>query len=269
MKAGLVKSAPFLFALAAIGVLACDQGTMSSGTRSRVVFKAGELLGVLGGDFVSVLDTARLTITSDGQQQTMTQLFGAGDSETSFDVSLKSGPATFSLDVISNNGIRLYRGEQTSTISENGFAVTITPQPDTAVMVEYPGHPTLDTATIVLANTVLRLFTATLNVRNPGIADLTWRVDSLASLPTSSFGVSCVIPSQDDRNCLRNVLWPATTAVLIKVTFLMPAGSSLPAQGIRFVADVGSLVVETAPFASVPASRQHLNAGTVLSRKRP
>ena len=59
----------------------------------------------------SVHDTARLTITSDGQQQTRPSLFGTGDSETTFDVSLKSGPATFIFDAISTNGTPLYRGQ--------------------------------------------------------------------------------------------------------------------------------------------------------------
>lgn len=254
MKTNLARSAQFLFALGVIGALGCDQGTAGPGAQSRVVLNPGELLGVLGGDFVSVLDTARLTITSDGQQETMTRLFGAGDSEVTFDVSLQSGPATFGLDVISNNGTRLYRGEAGTTISGSGFAVTITPQPDTAVMVVYPAHPILDTATTGPNDPPLRrLFGATLNVRNPGSAELTWRVDSLASLPAGSIGIMCQIPSEDFRNCLRNVTWPATRDAVIFVTFVMPNSvTSLPAQGVRFVSDsiggIGSLTVVTAPF---------------------
>ncbi len=202
MRTYPVRSVGFLLALGALGALACDQGMTDSAQHSRVVLDLRPVLGVLGGDFVSVLDTARLTITSDGQQQTMTSLFGTGDSETTFDVSLKSGPATFIFDAISTNGTPLYRGQATSTIDGDGFAVTITPQADTAVMVVYPRRPTFDTITVVYNDVDHPALRATLNVRNPGSATLNWHVASIPPLPTGFIAITCAVPSRQ-ADCLR------------------------------------------------------------------
>ena len=250
MRTYPVRSVGFLLALGALGALACDQGMTDSAQHSRVVLDLRPVLGVLGGDFVSVLDTARLTITSDGQQQTMTSLFGTGDSETTFDVSLKSGPATFIFDAISTNGTPLYRGQATSTIDGDGFAVTITPQADTAVMVVYPRRPTFDTITVVYNDVDHPALRATLNVRNPGSATLNWHVASIPPLPTGFIAITCAVPSRQ-ADCLEDVTWTATTDEVILVTFIMSTSTtSLPAQNIGFFSDVGELTVVTAPFAA-------------------
>ena len=60
--------------------------------------------------------------------------------------------------------------------------------------------------------------------------------------------MTCQIQGQQVSNCLQDVAWPANTDTVIFVAFFMPTTTtSLPAQEIRFVSDIGNLTVVTAP----------------------
>ena len=231
-------------ALGVAGVAACGQGLTDSASRhSRVVLDIRSILGtVLDGDFLSVADTVHLTIASGGKELTLTRILGPGDDETTFDVTVDAGTARFSVDVISNNGTPLYRGETSATIDADGFAVSITPQAINPVMVITPRRP----AFILTDNGQIRNFTATVRVRNAGLDTLRWRVDSQVQLPPG-VSVFCFIPSFE-ANCLNEQVWTGQTNVDILVGYSTPtATGSLPTQGIRFVSNVGSATLPTVP----------------------
>jgi hypothetical protein len=239
------KSADLFLVLGAMGAVACGQRITDSANRhSRVVLDVRSLFGaVLGGDFVSVLDTAHLTIASGGEQQTLTQVFGPGDSETTFDVTVKTGSATFSLDVISNNGTLLYQGETTSPIDGDGFVVTITPQAVNPVMVVYPAHMTFT----LFDNGQILSLTDTLRLRNAGPTTLTWKMERPSQLD-SLVTFSCSVPSLD-ASCLSDVQWTPGTDEDVIVQFFMPSKtvSTLP-QSLKFLSTtVGSVSVATTP----------------------
>jgi len=245
MKAS--SCAKFL-ALGIAGATACSQGLTDSASRhSRVVL---DVRSIVGGDFLTVVDTAHLTIFSGGDEVTLTQLLGPGDDETTFDVTVNAGTVRFSVDIISNNGTPVYRGETSATIDADGFAVSIIPQPINPVMMVLPRRPTFDTTTVQFGNSLLRQYTATLRVRNPGLATLTWRVDSLVALPQGA-SISCSAPSED-ASCLESLPWAAAKDETIFVTFSLPftpgtPPPQLPTQGIRFVSNVGSFTIPTVP----------------------
>jgi hypothetical protein len=238
-----------LLALGAAGVAACGQGLTDSASRhSRVVLDVRSLLGaVLDGDFRSVVDTAHLTIASGGEERTLTQVLGPGDDETTFDVTVDAGTARFSVDVISNNGTPLYRGETSATIEADGFAVSITPQAINPVMVVLPRRATFDTTTFTSGNAVLRVYGAIVRVRNPGLDTLKWRVDSLVPRPPGVAFSCSVLPSQDD-NCLHQLDWTARTEADILLTFTMLSSVVFqPPQSIRFLSNVGTITAATVP----------------------
>lgn len=231
-----MKASGWLLALGVLSIAACGQSlTDSAGRASRIVLDFGS---ILGGDFVSVLDTAYLTITAGGDERTLTRLFGAGDSETTFDVKVKSGPVTFSIDVVSDSGESLYRGVTTATIDADGFAVAITPQAVNAVMVVYPGRATF------AQDSVSRSFTDTLRVHNAGSAVLTWRLDSLVPRP-QAVAFSCrVLPGQDD-NCLTSLTLPADSDAIILVMFgLSDKTAFQPPQTLKFLSTIGSVTTK-------------------------
>jgi hypothetical protein len=237
-----------LLALSAAGVAACSQGLTDSASRhSRVVLNVRSLLGaVIGGDFLTVADTAHLTIASAGAERTLTQLLGPGDDETTFDVTVEEGTARFSVDVISSNGTPLYQGETSATIDADGFAVSITPQAINPVMVVFPRRPTFDTTTIQFDSFFLREFDAVVRVRNAGLDTLRWRVDSLVQLP-AGVAVFCFIPSFEE-DCRTEQLWVGPTNVDVHVGFRTPTTTVLlPTQGIRFVSNVGTATLPTVP----------------------
>jgi hypothetical protein len=243
MRPNPTKPFCWLLALWVAGAAACGPSLTDTGDRaSRVVLDFGSLLG---GDFVSILDTAHLTITAGGESRRLTRLFGIGDSETTFDVSVKPGSATFSVDAMSTNGTLLYHGETTTTIAADGFALSITPQAVGPVMLIYPRQPAFDSATVQIGNFFFRDFTATVNVRNPGSATLTWHAEP--PLPTGAVAVFCYVPFFE-ADCLQDITWPAATDLTVLVTIRMPLTTfALPAQGIRFVSPTGNATVLTAP----------------------
>lgn len=249
MRLNRMGSSTAFLALCTAGATACGLGLTDSGGRhSRVVLSVRSLLGeVLGGDFVSVADTARLTIVSGDTQQTLTQLLGQGDDETTFDVTVDAGPATFSIGVISSNGSPLYQGQTNTTIEGDGFTVAITPQAINAVMVVTPRRPPFTIQDIQFGNGFVRQFTATLLVRNPGSSSLNWRVDSLVTLPPG-VTIACRLPTFDGISCLQTRAWTPAMSEPAQVIFTTPAGTPAPpTQGIRFVSNVGTATVLTVP----------------------
>ncbi len=232
-----------LLVLGAAGVMACGHGPTDSANRhSRVVLSVRSLLGaVIDGNFLSVVDTAHLTITSAGEERTLTQLLGPGDDETTFDVTVEEGAARFSVEVISNIGIPLYRGETSTTIASDGFAVSITPAAVNPVMVVTPRRPTF-----VESNNDGRFFTATVRVRSAGLDSLRWRVIYPGQLPT---GVTffCFIPSLQF-NCQNEIAWSLARSDLdIILTFAVPPTGPIPSQGVRFISNVGNITIPTVP----------------------
>jgi hypothetical protein len=249
MPLNRMLSSRALLALCTAGATACGLGLTDSGDRhSRVVLSVRSLLGeVLGGDFVTVADTARLTIASGDTQQTLTQLLGQGDDETTFDVTVDPGPATFSIAVISSNGSPLYQGQTNTTIEEDGFTVAITPQAVNAVMVVAPRRPQFVIEDVQFGNGFIRTFTAALTVRNPGSSALNWRVDSLVTLPPG-VTIICRTPIFDGNNCLQTQTLASALSAPAFVQFRTPAGTAAPpTSGIRFVSNVGTATVLTVP----------------------
>ena len=246
MRSNRMKASSWatLLVLGAAGVTACGQGLTDSASRhSRVVLNVRSLLGaVIGGDFLSVVDTAHLTIASGGEELTLTQLLGPGDDETTFDVTVEEGAARFSVDVISNTGRPLYRGETSTTIAEDDFAVSITPAAINPVMVVTPRRPTF-----VESNNDGRFFTAIVRVRSAGLDSLRWRVIYPGQLPTG-FTFSCFIPSLSFFNCLNEIGWSLARSDLdIILTFGAPQTGPIPSQGVRFVSNVGNVTIPTVP----------------------
>jgi hypothetical protein len=186
------------------------------------------------------VDTAHLTIASAGAERTLTQLLGPGDDETTFDVTVEEGAARFSVDVISNTGIPLYRGETSTTIAGDDFAVSITPAAINPVMVVTPRRPAF-----VESNNDGRFFTAVVRVRSAGLDSLRWRVVYPGQLPTA-VTLFCFIPSLEF-NCLNDVAWSLARSNLdIILTFEVPAGP-IPSQGVRFISNVGNVTIPTVP----------------------
>ena len=229
-----------------VGATACGQGVTDSGIRhSRVVLDVRSLLAApLSGDFVTVADTARLTISSGGTQTTQTRVLGPGEFETDFDVSVKSGAVTFGIDVISDSGTLLYTGETSATIDADGFAVTIIPQAVHAVMVVLPGRPIFKDTVFTTGSAVFRISTDTLRVRNAGPDTLRWRVEAPALLPQGVSFSCAVLPGQDD-NCLQELPWAPGRESAILLTFIRPNGTvfQIP-QSIKFLSNVGSATAQ-------------------------
>jgi hypothetical protein len=201
-----------------------------------------DFAAVLGGDFVSVLDTAKLSIRSGGKTETHLARFGSGDSEHSFDVNLKSGDATFTVDVVSTNGTLLYHGSTTQTIDQDGFVVAITPQAVDAVMIVSPRRAVFDTGSTLIGNTLYRTWTATMRIRNAGSANLTWRVDSMVTKPAPVI-MGCT--DFNDHSCLTNLTRAPGPDLTIAVTFSLAIGFGLPTftppTTLRFISSVGNV----------------------------
>jgi hypothetical protein len=195
-----------------------------------------DFAAVLGGDFVSVLNTASLSITSGGETITRSGQFGSGDSELSFDVVVKTGEATFAVDVMSTNNTLLYHGSTTQTIEQDGFAVSITPQAVSGVTVIAPHRP----AYSVFDNGQIRTYTAPMRVRNAGSASLTWRLDSVVTKPA---GVTIFCGDEFENNCLlSHPLAPGTRELAITVGFSMPSSVIFaPLVTLRFISSVGDV----------------------------
>lgn len=243
MRSHRARSARLLLALTGMGVGACGQSMTDAGRQSRVVLDVRSLLGsVLGGNFVSILDTARLTIASGGSEQTLTRRFGPGDSEVTFDVNVEPGPATFELDVISDSGVLLYTGETNTTIDGDGFAVTITPLAVSGVLVVSP-RPTFVTADTALT----RSYLDTLRVRNVGSSTLNWRMDSTSALPSGFTSVACSLPQRDGISCLVLRDWAPGTDEPIVVSFKRPIAGAVPPSSFRFVSTVGNVTMTQVP----------------------
>lgn len=225
-----------------VAVIACGV-TDSTGHSARVVFHLGADLNATQGDFLSVADRVQLMTTSGGASQSLTQALVAGESETAFDVEVERGEVRFVATVLNSSGTSLYAGETTARIEAPNFSVTIPVQPVSPVLVVLPAHPAFTSDT----SFGRRFFSFTMNVRNPGLDSLEWRVDSLAPLP-QDVTISCELPLRDGDNCLRRQAWEAEHTEPIRVVFSTPLTMTTPpASGIPFVSNVGNLAVPTAP----------------------
>lgn len=220
-----------------VGLTACNLGvTDSTSLHSRVVLDVRSIVGAqLAGDFLSVVDSAHLTIASSGNALTLTRLLGPGASEATFNITVQPGSVRFTLDVISNNGMAVYRADTTITI-DGDFALDLTARAVNPVMVVYPAHA----AYTLVESESFRTYSTTLRVRNSGLDSLHWRVDSLVPRPQGVSYFCSVLPSQDD-NCLNELAWSAGSDAAILVTFTMPDTVLFqPPQSLTFISQVGS-----------------------------
>lgn len=221
-----------LLVLSVLASAACSSGISDAPSRSRVALS---FASVLGGDFVSVLDTAHLSISAGGKTQAHTKVFGSGDSEVSFDVTVPSGEATFDFDIRSTNGAVLYQGRTTSTIDADDFVVTLTTEASNAVLVVAPARASY----VLTDNLQIRTFSATLRIKNPGAANLTWRVDSLVTKPTQ---VTMFCTDFNDNDCRTNQTRAPGPELTIGVGFSMPSGFPFtPPATLRFISSVGNV----------------------------
>jgi len=236
MPSNPLKLATLLLLVGTLGIAACNPLTESAGRPTRIVLAMGRLLAAQqAGDFLSVVDTARLTVTGGNGPRSQSLLVGPGESEAAFDVTVPSGSVRFTADVLSNSGVPVYRGDTTMTINGD-FTLDLNVHPVNPVMVVSPGHVTF----IITDNGQFRTVAATLRVRNPGVGTLMWRVDSTVARP-AGVSFSCgVLPGEDD-NCKTTLPWTAGRDAAIILRFGMPSSFSFLPSSLRFLSNVGSI----------------------------
>ncbi len=225
------------------GAAACGNNITDSATQhTRIVLDVRSLVGELAAanDFVSVLASANLTISSPDQQLTLTRQLGDNDSEATFDVAVQPGTVRFRVDVVSNNQTVVYQGDTTATIERDGFTVVVRLAATNAVMVISPRSPHADT----VPGTGGNLDTLELLVRNAGSTPMRWLVDAaqnaLFCVPRSQPQASCFGPDS-----LTLAAGGRDTAVM---EFEIPVASLPTSRTLAFGSTVGrATVVVTIP----------------------
>jgi len=227
-----------LLALAAFA--ACRSPTESGTVPLHVALNIGALAGMTQGDFNSVMSRVDLAIADGDGSQTMARDLEPGEFDPAFDVEVAEGPATFTATVIGTDGGPLYEGSTTTTIDQDGFTVTIVPQPVRGVLIVSPRLP--DFAFRVNTGNA-SLYGATLVVRNAGSEVLTWRVQ-LSPSP-NQFAIGCQINSGDDVavSCLEDSNLVPQGQVTIDVSFAVFGGGPVPTSGVAFLSSVGGFTV--------------------------
>jgi hypothetical protein len=218
------------------GVAACGQGVTEEGAGSaRMVLDLRALVGTGAPivDPITVLDTARLTVASEGDERRLALPLGQGDSTVSFDITAKTGEVRFTLDILSTNQTVLYQGDVTTTVDEDDFAVSITPQAVNPVMVIWPRIPPF--TQINFGNGTF--FVARWLFRNAGPDTLRWFLD----LERTDGVVDCTFfPSRpvDPTTCLEQTFTVRSAEPDTVVVTFLPIGPGLT-RTVTFMSEVG------------------------------
>ncbi|HEU5218626.1 MAG TPA: hypothetical protein VFU23_08200 [Gemmatimonadales bacterium] len=237
------QTARLVLGVLAAGAIGCQGDMTGSTARARVVLALGPLQNaVTTGDFVTTLETARLTITEGGSTRTVSLTLLPNDSAATFDLSVKQGEVGFSLDVLTNNNTMVYHGAVTSNVTADGFQVDLTPVATAGILVAFPNPVPFDNDGVGLVYDF--------KVRNAGSTTLTWNADP-AFVP-AGVTLSCqATPTAAGApgNCaVTRTLAPAArddvSVTLRKANQTTPPR---PAQGIRLLSSVGSLRASVLP----------------------
>ena len=202
----------------------------------RIAIDVAALTGATQGDFNSVMDRVDLVITDvEGGRQTVSRGLDPGEFDPAFEVEVPEGLTTFTVTVVSTDGLPLYEGLTTSTIDRDGFEVTIVPQPVRGVLIASPRQPVFND----LGDSE---YAATMTVRNAGSTTLQWRVPP----PTATnYGLQCQIQGDDvASNCLEFTPLVAQGQVTISVRII--TRFPLPPE-VEFDSSVGTFAVPTGP----------------------
>ena len=237
-------------------LVACGLLDQPSPVSMHIAIDLGAGAGLQPGDFTTVAQRIDLSVSAGDGEQTLTQALGEGESEATFDVTVEEGDATFAADVVSNNGTLLFTGSTTTKIEADGFAVTVAPAAVNAVLLLAPRVATF-TRTLESDS---RQFVARMTVHNRGSAALTWRADSLVTLP-AGVTMTCELPNTDGLRCTVNQNTAPGQSQDIDLFVDVPFGVPQPASvTLRLVSPVGTLPVPAA--LPVPPIGVRFPAGT-------
>jgi hypothetical protein len=220
---------------AALAISACGgEGTGPGPGVARLTLDLHALVaaGAPIVDPVSVLDSAKLTISSASKENLQVVPLGLGDTSAVFDVSVEKGSVRFHLDILSTNQSLLYQGDASSTIDQDGFAVSMTPAPVNPVMVIWPRTPPFgQDGTLIIARWLLR---------NAGPDSLVWHVDSIEGLQECSR----LRGQPTFENCFAPQTTGSGTEPDTVVVFLLATGAGGPGT-ISFSSNTGDAVFAT------------------------
>jgi hypothetical protein len=184
-------------------------------------------------DPITVLDTARLTVASEAGESRFALPLGQGDSTATFDITAKTGEVRFTLDILSTNQTVLYQGDVTTTVDEDDFAVSITPQAVNPVMVIWPRDPPFFEEDFGSGPVVV----ATWLFRNAGPDSLRWSID----LDSSDGVADCTFrPSRpvDPSTCLETTTAVRTVEPDTVIVVFLPIDPGL-SRRVTFTSEVG------------------------------
>ncbi len=141
--------------------------------RSRIVFDAGSLHAEAlhpRAPCLSTLDEIDLFVTMEsGREVILSRALDPDASTETFDVTVEIGAVNFLVEIFSNNGATLYRGETLAEITADGFSVSISV---TAVA------PILEVCPEMLTLSRENRYSGTMEMFNKGIGSLAWTVSN-------------------------------------------------------------------------------------------
>ena len=167
MSSAVRRAGALLGAALALG---CSTAPSESGGARpiAVVFSRADAAAAFPGDYISVLDTAILDITSSAAPPATHRVrLGQRDSVARFSVVLDTGNVLLVATIVSNNGTRLFLGRLQTRVLPSTDSLDIVVQPQTAVLL-------LALSFTVQDNGVTRTFST--RVHNRGAGPLTWNV---------------------------------------------------------------------------------------------
>ncbi|WP_456425448.1 hypothetical protein [Rhodocaloribacter sp.] len=160
-----------LFGLSAL-LLGCDAEaptTLETTARSRIVLDVGSFrTGALRSrqPCLSTFDEIGLFVTMEsGEEDFFLRTLAPGASSETFDVTVELGTVNFLVEIFSNTGATLYRGERSTEIVADGFSVSI---PVT------PVAPVLEVCPEMLTLSPENRYSGTMEIFNKGIGTLAW-----------------------------------------------------------------------------------------------
>lgn len=167
--------------LLVIAVMSCVSATDAGSRLQRVAFNlspAGTSATGFSGPYVSVVDSADLTVTTSGiGVQRFGKRLARRDSVVTFTVTVERGQNEFSARVLSTVGAVLYSATRPANITESTFALDIPLVAVAPLLLVAP-----DTAKVVTPNS--DFLSKTVIVHNRGGATLSWSVKD--TLPPSA-----------------------------------------------------------------------------------
>jgi hypothetical protein len=174
-----IKSLQIYFGLILIILFtACeltDQSLLHSGARKKTVIRINTQSLMNRAQQIkchSVIDSISLRVTESNQQtQSFNRKITSGQQTLDFPLEVEAGQTDFLVDIYSNNGTLLYRGQRNQDIQEDGFRVNIPLLPVNAILA-------ICYDTLIVSPEI----TDTFLVANQGINALQWFANT-ANLP--------------------------------------------------------------------------------------